>query len=289
MYFHHRRKRHRALSESTRVALKDEEKPVSPEAGTRDGSRSTAAPCVFYSFGIDYDYSFDSYLAASPEWHCDGFLFDPSVNHRSVMTSTATGGAVNNTGRHLTQSGRLLFSSMGANLLPSDMLSLATMTDSSPASAGRVSTRRGVLNNLSKEQTTAEIAANIRRWVFISPAQLPMLYNHQHIAVLKLDCEGCEYALARDMAIHNPSFLARVDQFVVEVHLAKHWASTDEHIHYWGLLLHVLREAQFTLVHAAMGGCHKDHEATGCPEGLVSIGYPCRQFLMCHNYVFAKV
>ena len=38
-------------------------------------------PCLFYSYGIQNDYTFDTEL--SNQYDCFGFLFDPSVSHNS--------------------------------------------------------------------------------------------------------------------------------------------------------------------------------------------------------------
>ena len=39
--------------------------------------------------------------------------------------------------------------------------------------------------------------------------------GHPHLAVLKMDCEGCEFTLARDILAHDPLFFGRVDQVVM--------------------------------------------------------------------------
>lgn len=40
-------------------------------------------PCVFYSFGISNDYSFDTFMDS--EWHCTGIACDPTITHPSKL------------------------------------------------------------------------------------------------------------------------------------------------------------------------------------------------------------
>ena len=60
-------------------------------------------------------------------------------------------------------------------------------------------------------------------WFFMPPPLLAQLVapGNTPIPVLKMDCEGCEYALYDSVMHHNPGFFMRVDQFVIEVHLSK--------------------------------------------------------------------
>ena len=66
-------------------------------------------------------------------------------------------------------------------------------------------------------------------WFFMSPPLLAKLVapGNMPIPVLKMDCEGCEYALYDDVIQHDPSFFMRVDQFVIEVHLSKSIGAAD--------------------------------------------------------------
>lgn len=58
---------------------------------------SDESKCNFYSFGVQRDYSFDTHL--SKTWDCSGFLFDPTVNHNSLLAN------------------RMMFFAFGANML----------------------------------------------------------------------------------------------------------------------------------------------------------------------------
>ncbi len=109
------------------------------------------------------------------------------------------------------------------------------------------------------------------------------------INVLKMDCEGCQFALARDVAVLDPFFFNRVDHFLVEVHISKTWIKDEIHVHYLGLLyhMHMLFNSGFQLSDATilLTGCAPADEAPGCPPGLRNVDYPCEMGKMCHNYI----
>ena len=42
------------------------------------------------------------------------------------------------------------------------------------------------------------------------------------------DCEGCEFAFARDILREDPDFLKHVDQLSIETHVSKAWMTTRE-------------------------------------------------------------
>ncbi|TPX55733.1 hypothetical protein SpCBS45565_g08494 [Spizellomyces sp. 'palustris'] len=129
-------------------------------------------------------------------------------------------------------------------------------------------------------------AAN--EWQITSLPELKRWLGHKHINVLKMDCEGCEYALARDIAKQDPTFFHDVDQLAIEVHISKAWIKTDRHLHYMGLLYHMLKVAGLHLVSSDITPCMAVDEAPGCPELLVEAGYPCGPQKMCHNYLFSR-
>ena len=189
-------------------------------------------PCVFYSFGIAHDYSFDKNLAETTG--CQGFLFDPSVQHNSVLPP-------NN-----------LFFGLGATVLQ-DM----------------------------KDEST-------KKWVDISPVQFLDMMGHAKLHVLKMDCEGCEYALARDIQKYDPLFLNKVEQLAIEVHVSRIWLKSNFHFIALGLLYDMLREEGFTLLHKSLEGCSDEHEAVGCHDTLLSIDYPCGDRQKCQNFLFAR-
>lgn len=116
----------------------------------------------------------------------------------------------------------------------------------------------------------------------ISPVDFRIELQHSRIKVLKMDCEGCEYALVNSMALSDPLFLDHVEQFVVSVHLSQKWI----HVRNLGLLYHFLFQSGFKLIHAVLAHCDPLHEATGCSLELLRINYPCTKH--CHNYLFAR-
>ena len=182
-------------------------------------------PCVFFSYGISRDWTFDSQLAM--DWNCEGLLFDPTTNHPPVM-----------------QPGNLKFTRKGAPILGKNSFEV------------------------------------------ISPVKLRKELKYERVHVLKMDCEGCEYALIKDMAQEDPNFFDRIEQFSVEIHLSRKWIRSNEHMNNLGLLYHVLFSAGFELIHKDITHCAPKDEATGCPDVLKSMGYPCHAH--CHNYLFAR-
>ena len=155
----------------------------------------------------------------------------------------------------------MLYFGLGANMLPVDVATLRTQP--------------GQSNPLT-------------RWQLISPIQVSHMFNHRAIDVLKMDCEGCEFAIARDVALHQPRFFSRVGQFAIELHLSKFFASTDEHIHYLGLLFYILEREGLILVDARIERLHPKHESYGCDDKLVAANFPCGKRQMGHNYLFAR-
>jgi hypothetical protein len=117
----------------------------------------------------------------------------------------------------------------------------------------------------------------LRRWL-----------HHQRIAVLKMDCEGCEYSLGEDVQEEDPEFFRHVDQFAVEVHVSRHWLDSSDALHALGLLYLYLEAAGHELQHALIKGCAPWHEKVGCMQELEAMGYPCGIGKSCHNYLFAK-
>mmetsp|Transcript_19960 Transcript_19960/g.23853 ORF Transcript_19960/g.23853 Transcript_19960/m.23853 type:complete len:344 (+) Transcript_19960:48-1079(+) len=112
-------------------------------------------------------------------------------------------------------------------------------------------------------------------WWTTSFPKLRYFLGVENIAVLKIDCEGCEMALSRDMLREDPSFLHHVDQISIETHVTKTWMTTREHVYYFGLLFVLLEEAGFKMEWSDVFGCSKRHEITGCMPELAKYGWPC--------------
>jgi hypothetical protein len=113
-------------------------------------------------------------------------------------------------------------------------------------------------------------------WITTSMPKLRYWLGRKHIDILKLDCEGCEVAFARDILREDPEFLFAVDQLSIETHVSKTWIRTQEELYYFGLHFALLEEAGFQLEWSDVFGCSKRHEITGClPEIEEKYGYPC--------------
>lgn len=117
----------------------------------------------------------------------------------------------------------------------------------------------------------------LRRWL-----------KHDYIDVLKMDCEGCEYSIARDVLAEDPDFFHRVGQFAVELHVGKYDMKTEEYIYSTAMLFKLLEEAGMELQHQFVVPCSGEQEAAGCWDSLHDIGLPCRGGKQCHNYLFAR-
>lgn len=112
-------------------------------------------------------------------------------------------------------------------------------------------------------------------WWMTSFPKLRYFLGLDKIDILKIDCEGCEVALSRDILREDPYFLHHVDQISIETHMTKTWMTTREHVYYFGLLLVLLEEAGFVMEWSSVFGCAKRHEVEGCIEDIEEAGWPC--------------
>lgn len=117
----------------------------------------------------------------------------------------------------------------------------------------------------------------LRRWL-----------KHENVAVLKMDCEGCEYSLGEDIMTEDPDFFSHVDQFAVEVHVSRRWLNSVDTLWSLGTLFQVLETAGHELQQATITSCNPTDEELGCLSQLKEMGYPCGGNRSCHNYLFAK-
>jgi hypothetical protein len=110
-------------------------------------------------------------------------------------------------------------------------------------------------------------------WWVTSMPKLRYWLGVKHVDIIKLDCEGCEFAFARDILREDPQFLLHVDQVSIETHVTKTWMQTREHLYYFGLHFALLEEAGFVMEWSQVFGCSKRHEDAGCIEKMY--GFPC--------------
>ena len=112
-------------------------------------------------------------------------------------------------------------------------------------------------------------------WYMTSMPKLRFWLGVEHITIIKLDCEGCEFAFARDILREDPHFLLHVDQISIETHVTRTWLNTREELYYFALHFALLEEAGFRLEWSHIFGCSKRHEVTGCHPDLERFGFPC--------------
>jgi hypothetical protein len=130
---------------------------------------------------------------------------------------------------------------------------------------------------------------NRKRWTLASPIQVAEFFGFEHIEVLKMDCEGCEYAIADSLLKKEPRFFDRVNQFAVEIHVAQRWLSDHTKLMNYGRLLVLLKNSGLELIDFRLAHCNPFHEKSGCLPELLELGYPCRTRIMCQNILFARV
>eukprot|EP00537_Pseudo-nitzschia_pungens_P015221 CAMPEP_0172409670 /NCGR_PEP_ID=MMETSP1061-20121228/76480_1 /TAXON_ID=37318 /ORGANISM="Pseudo-nitzschia pungens, Strain cf. pungens" /LENGTH=375 /DNA_ID=CAMNT_0013145831 /DNA_START=314 /DNA_END=1441 /DNA_ORIENTATION=- len=112
-------------------------------------------------------------------------------------------------------------------------------------------------------------------WWSTSMTKLRYWLGLERVEIIKMDCEGCEFALAKDIITEDPTFLFKVDQISIETHVSKAWLTTREHFYYFALHFVLLEEAGFELEWSQIFGCSKRHEVPGCVPELEEYGFPC--------------
>jgi len=123
-------------------------------------------------------------------------------------------------------------------------------------------------------------STNVANWTLVSPMEYAKTRSIERVHVLKMDCEGCEYALYRDAMRHDAEFFTKVDQFALEIHLSRFWIASDETALQLGKLLVLLKRAGLELVHYVLWRCNSYHERFGCPLLLQQQEYPCYKGIM---------
>jgi Methyltransferase domain len=116
--------------------------------------------------------------------------------------------------------------------------------------------------------------------------------------ILRLDCEGCEIAMMRDILVEDPAFFHKVGQVSVMKHASKTFVDTEEELYYFGLMFPLLEEAGFVLVSSRVVACKGDVENlnVGCRPEFHEWGYTCgfgrddtqKLSRSCQDYLFVK-
>ena len=111
-------------------------------------------------------------------------------------------------------------------------------------------------------------------WWYVSFPEVMRIMKVDKINILKIDCEGCEHALSRDILLEDPTFLKKVDQISYETHVNKTWINDMETFYYFALIYPLLEEAGFVMEYSHVCGCGKA-ESAGCMDIFDKTDYPC--------------
>jgi hypothetical protein len=112
-------------------------------------------------------------------------------------------------------------------------------------------------------------------WILTSLPQLRQFLDWDYVDIVKIDCEGCEVAMARDILAEDTSFLDKIGQISIETHATRTWVNTTEELYYYALMFPLLEDAGFKLIWSSVFGCGR-HEHDGCrPEMEGKMSMPC--------------
>lgn len=123
------------------------------------------------------------------------------------------------------------------------------------------------------------------KWSMFSPVELQK-FVQQPLYILKMDCEGCEYVIARDVLQYDPNFFHNVYQFNVEVHTPRSFLNDSIDARGLGKLYHLLLKAGLQLVHNDGGRCGPIDQVKGCLDALIDSGFPCEPG--CQSFLFGR-
>lgn len=128
-----------------------------------------------------------------------------------------------------------------------------------------------------------------------SPVQMLKNFSvvaNQKLSVLKMDCEGCEYAIAKSVEAERPDFFRHVDQFAVEVHFVPPFLTTLSTLHEYDKLLKLLFDAGLRLRSVKIGACGRHHRQNFTDKELTKAvedsKYPHGPFKGCQNFLFVR-
>jgi len=139
-------------------------------------------------------------------------------------------------------------------------------------------------------------------WILASLPQTRQYLGWDYLDFIKIDCEGCEIAMARDILAEDASFLDHVGQISIETHANRNWVDSKEELYYYALMFPLLEDAGFKLIWSSIFGCGR-WETTGCmPEMMSEMDMSCGSRdprgkpnsrvpvgWSCHDWLWAKV
>jgi len=137
-------------------------------------------------------------------------------------------------------------------------------------------------------------------WILASLPQVRELVGWDYLDLIKMDCEGCEVSMARDILAEDPSFLDKVGQISIETHATRTWVNSTEELYYYALMFPLLEDAGFKLIWTSVFGCGK-YEHDGCmPEMSEKMNMTCGNRRRsaanyvpigwsCHDWLWARI
>jgi len=112
-------------------------------------------------------------------------------------------------------------------------------------------------------------------WILATLPSLRKLLKWNFLDIVKIDCEGCEIAMSRDILAEDADFLNHVGQISIETHATRSWINSTEELYYYALQFSLLEDAGFKLIWSSVFGCGR-HEHDGCmPEIQGKMGMSC--------------
>ena len=112
-------------------------------------------------------------------------------------------------------------------------------------------------------------------WILATLPSLRQTIGWDYLDIVKIDCEGCEIALARDILKEDRNFLNHVGQISIETHATRTWVNTTEELYYFALQFALLEDAGFHLIWSSVFGCGR-FEHDGCrPEIATNMSMSC--------------
>lgn len=128
-------------------------------------------------------------------------------------------------------------------------------------------------------------------WVELSPPRAMAAFVRQgdRVPVLKMDCEGGEYAVADAIIRQDRHMLQRVSQVALEVHTGIKWCKGHAEVVGLARLFWLMNEAGMSFIRAHIGDCAHTDEMAGYNQELVDHGIPSARGKCCQEWLFARV